>query len=640
MTKKQLKDKKVIAEDLSKNLKQLLVKAAENMSNELGISLEEALYVTSLYGELKDKNLFNTSYMQNIKLIADEGEKIPDISNIQQMAKYPALMYDIIKYVLLESDDFTSNYTITYSDEKLTRISKKTPQSEEVKETQIELFSTPWDSYKVAEDYTYVTFELPKFNESLKNYYSKVFSEDPRITRNINNNFFITSWCVLSDPIYFGSQRANDTANKWFFTFLKKNPVDFMIEQVKRAGSLNDKTKNIITEALSKNLALPDSVISMLRNEYLGECFLMHKSGKSYGYPSGNFGYHNYNNSPGTATSSSQLKVKPAYSYFDLKFATERFTISGGTLLSYNFNEDVVSIPEGIVKIGKNAFNGKSTRVVILPKSLTTILNDAFIDCPNLEEIRATNTLSYIQQRAFSSASANQLVLGVFKEEPDGTITVSKPVSLMYYPKGAFNTGEVDAEADLTKESKKSKVVEAVRLASKPMYDYESRYFTIEHSVLTFNTLASGVNFNNFIIPEGVTFLNSQIFGVYNSIVFPSSFRGWTDTTEPLIASPTSNAVEILDFSKVSNVRVIQDKKFYFANTKLIILPPSIVTIGSRAFFLTTAKSIFIPSSVETISFDAFKNTNISTITTDNAEVLSQKLENVYFRYRPEIIQA
>ena len=139
----------IINEDLSKNLKNLLRSAAENMSSELGISLEEALYVTSLYGELKDKDLFKTSYMQEVKLVADENEKIPDITNLQQMAKYPALMYDIIKYVLLESEEFTDNYDITFSKEKLVQISKKKKEKKEV--THIKRFETPWDQYKVAE---------------------------------------------------------------------------------------------------------------------------------------------------------------------------------------------------------------------------------------------------------------------------------------------------------------------------------------------------------------------------------------------------------------------------------------------------------------------------------------------------------
>lgn len=637
-----------INEELSNSLKNLLRTAAENMASELGISIEEALYVTSLYGELKDKNLFKTSYMQGIKLVADNNEKLPDITNLQQMVKYPELMYDIIKYVLLESDEFTNNYDISYSDEKLAKISKKDANKKE-KEIPISTFETPWDEFKVAEDDNYITFQLPKYDGNLQNYYNKVFSEDTRITKNPNSRFLVTSWCVLSSSDhYFDSQRDNDPENLWFFTFLKKNPIDFVINQIKKTGSMSEQTKEILIHALNNRGGISESYQRVLRRDYFGECFLMHKKGAAFSYPRGNFGYHNYDNSPGEAVGDSTLKVPTLYNYFSLKSALEPFTISNGTLTAYNYNEEEVTIPEGVVRIGENAFRNKQVTVVNLPRSLTTIMSKAFLSCSNLQEIRATNSLSYIQINAFDQTSANQLVLGVFSTQPDGSIVISKPVSLQHFPEGIFNKPDslmrygiiaTDPETGEVLESKKVRTTEAVRLANKPLYDYNNKAYIIEHNNIYFNPQASSTRFGDLIIPEGVRQLKSQIYGMYDSIVFPSTFTGWPETTEPLFASPvTANGAQILDFSKVTSIRVVQDQKFYFANVKHIILPASVLIIGKKAFFLTTAKTIFIPSNVGEISHDAFRNTNISTIFTDNVEVLTQKLENVPFRYKPEIV--
>lgn len=640
-----MKKTNIITEDLSRSLKDLLKKTAEKMSEQLDISLEEAMFVTGLYGEIKDKGLFTAAYMRDISLEADDGEKTPDITNIQQMAGYPELIYDIIKYVLLESSDFNENYDIIFSDDFDVKIKKKEKKPEKKRPD----FSTPWDKYKVAEDRNWVTFYLPSFDPNLKNFYAKMYPDDRRINKANKISFFQTNWCVLSDPSRFNDQKGHDQRNKWFFTFSKHNPIDEIINFLNTSsihGLDEDEIKVAIEELNDPNSAnslsgtvFPSNISKIIRDNVLGECFLLHHD-PSTKIPTGNFGYHLYSNSPGSAVAESDLYNAKTYDYINLRSSDEPFTIENGVLLSYNDNDDVVQVPNGVVKIGKNAFLSRRCKEVILPVSTTTILDGAFINCTNLSIVSVTNSLSFIQRNAFDKETAkNDIMLGVFIEQQNGSYILKKPRSLTAYPKGIFNKN-INISGKEQMESKKPIVnTEAVRLLNKPLYDYEDERFIIEHNIFEFKPEITGRKFGNLVIPEGVTYLRSKIYGSYESITFPSTFAGWPENTEPLIDSPRINTIGILDFSKVTKVRIIEDRKFYYAIIDKILLPQSIVGIGHWAFFLSSVKEMYIPSSVKEIDEKAFQSTNIKAIITDSVDKLKPILEKAKFRTMPELIQ-
>ncbi|MCB7320706.1 leucine-rich repeat domain-containing protein [Lacrimispora sp. 210928-DFI.3.58] len=72
------------------------------------------------------------------------------------------------------------------------------------------------------------------------------------------------------------------------------------------------------------------------------------------------------------------------------------------TLISYAGIEPELTLPEGIERIGRNAFLKCHTlRSVVLPGSLTCIETEAFHCCDSLEEISFSEGLTEIQRRAF-----------------------------------------------------------------------------------------------------------------------------------------------------------------------------------------------------------------------------------------------
>ena len=78
------------------------------------------------------------------------------------------------------------------------------------------------------------------------------------------------------------------------------------------------------------------------------------------------------------------------------------FNIINGILISYNGNDEVVTVPDSVKRIGENVFySNKTIKKVILPSSLESIESSAFALCSNLTEINLPQSLKTIGERAF-----------------------------------------------------------------------------------------------------------------------------------------------------------------------------------------------------------------------------------------------
>ena len=87
--------------------------------------------------------------------------------------------------------------------------------------------------------------------------------------------------------------------------------------------------------------------------------------------------------------------------------ASKDFVIDGNVLKNYKGKEEIVSIPDGIKTIDKNAFSRNYTiKKVIMPDSITSIKDGAFRDCGNLEEVVISKKLTSLAPFAFAVDSA------------------------------------------------------------------------------------------------------------------------------------------------------------------------------------------------------------------------------------------
>ncbi len=88
-------------------------------------------------------------------------------------------------------------------------------------------------------------------------------------------------------------------------------------------------------------------------------------------------------------------------------FAGEAFDISKTTLTTYTGNEAVVTVPEGVTRIGEKAFyQNLNVTEVILPDTVTHIDASAFEGCTSLRAINFPSGLTDIQNAAFKNCTA------------------------------------------------------------------------------------------------------------------------------------------------------------------------------------------------------------------------------------------
>ncbi len=107
---------------------------------------------------------------------------------------------------------------------------------------------------------------------------------------------------------------------------------------------------------------------------------------------------------------------------------TTTFDIKNGTLKDYNGDAGEVVIPEGVTKIGTEAFWDRGVTAITIPKSVTEIDYRAFAGCEKLERITvAAGNPKYVAvQNCLIDREAKALVLGCKNSviPNDGSVTV------------------------------------------------------------------------------------------------------------------------------------------------------------------------------------------------------------------------
>lgn len=83
------------------------------------------------------------------------------------------------------------------------------------------------------------------------------------------------------------------------------------------------------------------------------------------------------------------------------------FNIEDGVLVKYDGTDSVVTIPEGVEKIGERAFCGNKKVVeLIMPDSVVSIEEDAFEKCIKLKTVKFSGKLERIERSAFRKCKA------------------------------------------------------------------------------------------------------------------------------------------------------------------------------------------------------------------------------------------
>lgn len=244
--------------------------------------------------------------------------------------------------------------------------------------------------------------------------------------------------------------------------------------------------------------------------------------------------------------------------------------IEGTTIIAYNGTESIVTVPEGMTKIGEGAFSGnKKINKVILPSTVKEIGMRAFADCTGLSEINIQN-INKFGEVCFEGTAIQEVV---FSDE------------VQEIPVGCFAYGSIKS-VQLGKN--------VTTIASSAFYNCQSLkeiqlsdcLFSIGSKAF-YNTTA----LTSIMFPDGLLEIGGQAF--YNSGLTSVSIPGSVETVE---AGTFSNCYDLSS----------------------IVFNDGIKKIGGSIFLESAVKKVHIPASVETIETFAFANAfGLTEITVD-----------------------
>ena len=268
----------------------------------------------------------------------------------------------------------------------------------------------------------------------------------------------------------------------------------------------------------------------------------------------------------------------------------ENFEIINCVVVSYSGKEENVVIPEGVTKIGKEAFKeNNDIKIVTIPDSVEVIGKSAFELCENLTSVKFSKNLKIIESFAFSECtSLSDVTLPSSVEE--------------IYPHAFF--------------------------------ECKMKEVTLGPKLSTLGLLAFG-GFGNLVTAFNVSEDNEH-FSSVNGVLYNK------DKTK-LLMYPQKRYEEC--FTPISSVKEIYDYAFtslsnFDTKEKAMIIKinEGATKIGEKAFFADIgAGDVYLPSSIEEIGEEAFGSFGITSgskvhvIKGSKSEELIRLMDNVNY---------
>ena len=267
------------------------------------------------------------------------------------------------------------------------------------------------------------------------------------------------------------------------------------------------------------------------------------------------------------------------------KLLLKNFRIENGEIKQFIGKDTDVVIPEGVTRIGVNAFKECSKIIsVTIPEGVTSIGDDAFYGCTELKHVSLPESIREFGKRAFvfcSSltditipGSAEAISFGMFGYCYGlKSITISEGVKRIEY--GAF--------------------LQCSRLTS----------VTIPNSVTSIGEWAfqDCTGLTSVSIPKGLTNIGKGAFICCNNLVDASRFVIVNGILFDFIPEGWSVGTVVIPEGVTSiSCRVFQNSK-----AKSVVIPESVTSIGDEAFRgCSSLTSVTIPKSVTSIGKGAF----------------------------------
>lgn len=259
--------------------------------------------------------------------------------------------------------------------------------------------------------------------------------------------------------------------------------------------------------------------------------------------------------------------------------ADSDFTIENGVLTKYNGSGGAVTIPNGVTKIGNEAFaNCTSLTSVVIPNGVTVIDNLAFASCEALVQVTIPDSVTQIGRSAFALCTSLT------------SVTIPKGVTVI----SPFTFSGCETLTDVT-------IPQGVTTISDNAF--------INCSML-----------NKIVIPDSVTVLGWDAFSYCVSltkVTLPRQVRCTsTPPTHAVADAPISYAFAETPWLRAQRGWVLVEGKLleYCGEETNITLPDNVTALGDYAFSSVwtgeNSLTVTIPARVTTISEKAFCQTN------------------------------
>lgn len=257
------------------------------------------------------------------------------------------------------------------------------------------------------------------------------------------------------------------------------------------------------------------------------------------------------------------------------------FVIEDGVLIKCTKDVSEITIPSGVITIGKQAFaDCFNLEKAIIPNGVTTIEDEAFRDCGGMTSIVIPESVTSIGNNVFV------IVIGNDDTGEDSYLTYPVTLSVVensYAHKYAIvNNISYEFQEQSNEEESDFEIIGGTLIR----YEGNESEVEIPNGVTHIgnNAFANNSKIKKVVIPDGVTGIGY------------SAFQGCTALTE-------------VQFSK-SITRIVKDTFRDCTSLQSIELPEGLTSIEERVFWnCTNLKNINIPSSITRMGSYAFKNT-------------------------------
>ena len=285
--------------------------------------------------------------------------------------------------------------------------------------------------------------------------------------------------------------------------------------------------------------------------------------------------------------------------------ASDDFQIEGTTLVKYKGAGGEVTVPDGVTKLGENAFEGSAVTKVNLPETLKEIRSYCFGWCYYLEEVTLPASLEELEYYYEGSEQITQAQVFAFNpklkainvaegnthyQSVDGVLFSADGKKLLYYPDG--KTEETYAIPEGTTEIGYSAFGEAAKLQT---IEIPSTLVQLHSDGGDFscipNLKAINVSSDNkyYFSADGVMYRDE-----YSLVFYPNGKEGENLGKDDFLKGTSS----IGAFAFQGN-----------RNLKTIELPEGITDLGWSSFdCMQSLESIIVPASVRNISGYAFSD--------------------------------